>query len=1151
VSSAWERQPQWVLTTETTTWLATPAGLYQYDSEAEIFQPEIFPDLPDFAPYEIVSDGEQLWAISDSAAAYIDLFSGGRYGYTVQDGIPPGKLTCATFAGDYVWIGSDRGVARFDRFIEQWEYFDLKQSDWPEGAQRVTRIEPVDDFLYFSTAEGIVRFDTNTESLQFFTAKDGLKAGAYGDIHRYGDELWFLGSVGIDIYSISQRNWSFLGIDQGFRSTEWQDIEAVGDNLYFIFSAGIDVCEVTNRQIYPFDREFKLEGYEVRDITGSIDEIWFATDRGLLQYEVENPQKGQAETWILFDRQRGASQTSFSQLAASLQFIFGRGEWGQEVLDVGTETFLQPLIYPEIKAVEAEAAKYPRLDWDKNGLQIQPSASYRLGITGKYSYLVLTDGDETNDRYWGRLQPFIIHESGRSAGGLYDNTDPDEELYGATYRGNPDDLLRRVEAGNRVKFLQTHDLFSGGTTLRGASAMLEAGPRKGKKKRSLLRGNLTFGERVTRSEREFFTGAQGPVFFLQHRDLLIGSAEVKINGRLLNTDEYTLSYTLGQLFFTFSGWELLNEGDIIEVSYQYRLDEEHLDETLTAAELVVSHGDALQITLSGFEKSDSDSLLPDMDDGFQATQLSAEARGDVLGGEGRLFTGLTSSKQNETDDVSNGFKIEGDFNRGAWTLNGAWSALTDSLPTLEDRTTEFGYFKGENEFGVRFEPSGMLRLEGHTGTTRGKTGSERNYHFSGQITPVSGTAVFSKFDHFDASTDDFDRERWIASLGFESSFSPELLDALKLRSSRLFILGKASEVRLDSTAHPDAAGTKLRTQSVLTRWNVIPGAKISLYPELRWSKSERATGGGVFQPESEEFAPRGMIYTRNLIPGMITHFDGEASYQQSGFDPVNNKRNVELQRQGIARIDISPGVYWAAFNPVSVRFNFARNAEDSLIDIGDEISLFDLGFDWKDYPGNVESYRFDSDAVQVTWAPGMAWLLYQSISEVRVTSAPVEQFFATRLEWKPTGADQVYWRYTLNRVLADEGDEYEHRPGVEWYRRWSRRTYTRTQLYVTVVDESDQKKIDLSPGGYLDQKITLPLHLGEAVLRTDLTATYSDQSLPENDRKFILSGYARIDWSVQKLLFLRLRVDGDYDYSYESGEEDLTWTFEGRVSARF
>ena len=102
-----------------------------------------------------------------------------------------------------------------------------------------------------------------------------------------------------------------------------------------------------------------------------------------------------------------------------------------------------------------------------------------------------------------------------------------------------------------------------------------------------------------------------------------------------------------------------------------------------------------------------------------------------------------------------------------------------------------------------------------------------------------------------------------------------------------------------------------------------------------------------------------------------------------------------------------------------------------------------------------------------------------------------------------------------------------------------------------MIDESNQKKIDLSPGVYLNQKITLPLLLGEAILRTDLTATYSDQSLPENDRKFILSGYSRLDWSIRTLLFLRLRIDGDYEYSHESGEEDLTWSFEGRVSARF
>ena len=106
------------------------------------------------------------------------------------------------------------------------------------------------------------------------------------------------------------------------------------------------------------------------------------------------------------------------------------------------------------------------------------------------------------DRFWGRLQPYLWHSSGRALNGLYDNTDPNEVLYGAVYRGIEGDLLRLAEGGNRIGYQQTIDPFFGGATIRGGRALLETGPRKGQKKRSLLRASIAAGERVTKSARE-------------------------------------------------------------------------------------------------------------------------------------------------------------------------------------------------------------------------------------------------------------------------------------------------------------------------------------------------------------------------------------------------------------------------------------------------------------------------------------------------------------------------------------------------------------------------------------------------------------------------------------------------------------------------
>ena len=552
---------------------------------------------------------------------------------------------------------------------------------------------------------------------------------------------------------------------------------------------------------------------------------------------------------------------------------------------------------------------------------------------------------------------------------------------------------------------------------------------------------------------------------LKHQDLLIGSARVYLNSRLLSDDEFSLNYSLGSFWFTYVGWELLNEGDVIEVEYQYRLQEEEIGEFYTSGEIVVSQGDVLQVAVSGFEKGESraDSVGADRPGTIRGAQAAAELRGEVFGGDGQILAAFGAEEAGESgSEFTRGYSLEGSFNRRAWTFSGKWLNLSDSLATLDSRATEFGALKGENAFSIRYEPSGRLQLEGETSQRRGEEGSERNYRFSGQYSPVSGTSAFGTLDYFDALTDSLDRKRWIGSLGIETAFLPGLLEVFRIRSSRLHVITRFSQVRFDSLGSSSSEEISLRTKSVLTRWSIVPGARLNFFPEVRWSASEKATGDTTYQPDREELAPRATLYTRNLIPGLTTYFHGEAAYRQSDYDASTKARNLGFEREGIAQVDLTPGVYLALLNPVSLRLNVARNAEDSLLNISEESGFFDLGSSWSDYPTNVMNYRYDSDAVQLTWAPHSHWLYYQSLSEVRSTASATEQYFTTRVEWKPRSSDQIFWKYSLKRIFATSGNEVEHRPGVEWYRRWSSRTYTRGQVYVSSVHEPLVRSIAIS-----------------------------------------------------------------------------------------
>ncbi|MBU0517550.1 hypothetical protein KJ564_01265, partial [bacterium] len=504
--------------------IASSAGLFQYDSDNEKFIPETFPNAPGFTPFELLTDGDQLWALADSSIGYIDLFSGGRYVYSQSDGLPAARFTCLAITEDYIWAGGDQGAVRFDRLIEQWETLDIPAEMQSPEVSAINHLLALDDFVYFATDAGVLRYEIDTESFTPLGRADGLSAGALQAIELIGDEIWFLGDAGIDIYSVSQRNWSYLGEAAGFRSADWIDAAYISGLLYFVFEDGIDVCDPANRQIYPFERESQIALYSVRDITGARNGIWFATDQGLLQYDAGNLQSGQPESWVLYDQSRGAAYPEFNRIAGFSNYILGSAHSGIDVLNQVNDIFLEPLAYGDLTAAVVGEKSVSSLRWNDDGLSYTPNDNYRLGLTGNANYITIIEESQTEDRFWGRLQPYLLHSSGRALNGLYDNTDPDEVLYGTVYRGIEGDLLRLAEGGNRIGYQQTIDPFFGGATIRGGRAMLEAGPRKGQKKRSLLRASIAAGERVTKSAREFFVGGQATTYSLEHQNLLIGSA---------------------------------------------------------------------------------------------------------------------------------------------------------------------------------------------------------------------------------------------------------------------------------------------------------------------------------------------------------------------------------------------------------------------------------------------------------------------------------------------------------------------------------------------------------------------------------------------------------------------------------------------------
>jgi hypothetical protein len=1141
-----ERRTQWVLRTADLVWCATPAGLVRFDMTTEVWESIVIPGVPEQIPIrEIASDDGLIWLLTPDAVIQSDARHTQWIPYGAAEGIACGAPYGLVFGEEYVYLATSGGPGRFDRVVEEWELL-LEDAGKFDTAAHVAQ---AGGYVWFTSRQGLLRYDPKVRAWQVFSEADGLLQETHYWLLEEPDELWAIGGGGIDIYHTGSRSWfRFVPTVEGsFPAVV--DIEADGDILWVLTDGGIRWWDWEEHSDRPFPREVRLQGRAIYDIDIDGSRVVFASENSVVVLE----RNGVSEEWVYIDESLGLPRGTYLLVESVDDLLFLRHDRGIAVysLELGEVIGEYPFLRPGVEAKE-KVQFGPRIG--DQGLEFRGWDRPLFSLKGSSTVFgVRNPGEEWDWRHRTSMSALRSFPGNRQLILSYDNSDLNRKRWGGAYRGSRDDNVRWIEGGNQVSVDFGGSRLLGTTGIKGGWVRLEDGPRS--KVRGWRRATVDgwAGVQLEANAHEVFSGEGDVLYFLDHQNLVIGSARVWVDGDELSSGEYVLDHSSGTLSFLFPGRDLVDENSLIEVRYRYYLEDEEKP-NIGGARLGISVNDRFGTGL----------VFQETEDGVQTGEVSGDAYLPLPNGELHIQPELAIQSVPEGSSPQAGF-VEVAGRVGTVKIEGSWIGLDTAFQTLAVENSEFGQLREGGTVEALWEPRLWIGIGGQTGREIAVSGREDQWGGSVTLSPPGYPSIYGSFRHTDAWADSIVRQRDFWNGAIRAQLSRELLAPTGLTLVDFDVRSGYSEV---SQWDPDniASDSDHRTAQIWFRGRLASGSTVSLQPEYYWRRKDGRTGCGDevgllglasntgeadvvdWQPEEKRNRLRTTLYLVDVPEGVFTTARLEGDLRQYDYQPDSDDWTGYLARRLEFSLEAIPGIWWRGLNPFTVGLAVTVDRQDSLLGLWDDS-------DWMDVWGAAERSAWRQQTHtgrgEVRWRPDPRWLITQILSGTDTREVLLERHSSSTVEWSPRSTTRWVIRYQWTF------DDFEHsagadltiqEPSVEWHQRWGGPWLTRCTLSGQVYDQETGGYQEGSLRNYVSATWRKLPGWGGVEVREEVALSirnYEDQD--RTTRRIINS--IRGDWKPIREVFFR--AEWRFTYEVDDDDSDISHRMELRMGVRF
>jgi hypothetical protein len=233
----------------------------------------------------IVPDLDRIWF-----GTYFYGFGGGGISYYQPHGNPPWKrfntndgrakkVVSMAVDGEWVWVGSEKGLSLLDKKTEGWKVFYSAQNGL--SGNFVNSILIQSDSLWIGTNAGISRFDKVKKIWKTYSQKEGLTETEIKSLVSVRGRIW-AGGIGGSLfeYDAASNVWKRIEATDSLRNGGIQSIAVTKEKVFICRDNGVSLYDLPTGQWESLTVSDGLPSNTVFCAAEDKNSIWFGTDKG-------------------------------------------------------------------------------------------------------------------------------------------------------------------------------------------------------------------------------------------------------------------------------------------------------------------------------------------------------------------------------------------------------------------------------------------------------------------------------------------------------------------------------------------------------------------------------------------------------------------------------------------------------------------------------------------------------------------------------------------------------------------------------------------------------------------------------------------------------------------------------------------------------
>ena len=232
---------------------------------------------------------EYVWIGTDNGLSRYDKKTGKIDNFTKNDGLADNDVSAVAVDGDFIWVGTKwSGISRYDKTVNTWQTFNIMNGLIDNT---INCIAAEGEFVWVGNNTGLSYYDKIYGMWGGYDTSMGLQEGNIRSIEVAGQYLW-LGTVnGLIQYDKYEETFKLYTTTDGLADDYIQKLRLDGLYLWIGTFSGVTRYNVLKGDWYTYTEKDGLIENSVNCLEVDGNYIWFGTDgSGISIFDKEIPQ---------------------------------------------------------------------------------------------------------------------------------------------------------------------------------------------------------------------------------------------------------------------------------------------------------------------------------------------------------------------------------------------------------------------------------------------------------------------------------------------------------------------------------------------------------------------------------------------------------------------------------------------------------------------------------------------------------------------------------------------------------------------------------------------------------------------------------------------------------------------------------------------